>query len=218
MKNTIKQVFHSGKFLVGFVIFVFILIYIIIYPLVVATSPMEMIGNGNFFPPGTYISQQEAATTTDSYQLNVDTSASKLSAALGSEEISAMADWLEKFAGIDAADIDVSDTEALVQLWKENYDPSLSSSLKSAKRKYYKRLNDKITEAMKGGDVIIAEKNEDGELERKMKTESSKSPPPSEVSSLSMSARSAQREHSSSALTTLAATFSPSSSMRRRAL
>ena len=123
MKNTIKQVFHSGKFLVGFVI------------LVVATSPMEMIGNGNFFPPGTYISQQEAATTTDSYQLNVDTSASKLSAALGSEEISAMADWLEKFAGIDAADIDVSDTEALVQLWKENYDPSLSSSLKSAKRK-----------------------------------------------------------------------------------
>ena len=61
MKNTIKQVFHSGKFLVGFVIFVFILVYIIVYPLVVATSPMEMIGNGNFFPPGTYISQQEAA-------------------------------------------------------------------------------------------------------------------------------------------------------------
>lgn len=49
MKNTIKQVFHSGKFLVGFVIFVFILVYIIVYPLVVATSPMEMIGNGNFF-------------------------------------------------------------------------------------------------------------------------------------------------------------------------
>ena len=119
MKNTIKQVFHSGKFLVGFVIFVFILVYIIVYPLVVATSPMEMIGNGNFFPPGTYISQQEAATTSDSYQLNVDTSASKLNAALGSEEISAMADWLEKFAGIDAADIDVSDTEALVKL-KEN--------------------------------------------------------------------------------------------------
>jgi ABC-type dipeptide/oligopeptide/nickel transport system permease subunit len=165
MKNTIKQVFHSGKFLVGFVIFVFILVYIIVYPLVVATSPMEMIGNGNFFPPGTYISQQEAATTSDSYQLNVDTSASKLNAALGSEEISAMADWLEKFAGIDAADIDVSDTEALVKLWQDNYDPTLSSSLKSAKRKYYKRLNDKITEAMKGGDVIIAEKNEDGELE-----------------------------------------------------
>ena len=57
---------------------------------------------------------------TYSYQLNVDTSASKLNAALGSEEISAMADWLEKFAGIDAADIDVSDTEALVKLWHLN--------------------------------------------------------------------------------------------------
>ncbi len=52
MKNTIKQVFHSGKFLVGFVIFVFILVYIIVYPLVVATSPMEMmklLPSGNLY-------------------------------------------------------------------------------------------------------------------------------------------------------------------------
>ena len=165
MKNTIRQVFHSGKFLTGFIIFVFILAFIIIYPIVVSRDPMEMVGNGNFFPPGTYISQQEAATTEDSYQLNVDTSESKLESVLGSEEVSAMVDWLTEFAGIDAADIDVSDLNSLVELWQENYDPDLSTSLKSSRRKYYKRLDNAITEALKGGDVIIAEENEDGELE-----------------------------------------------------
>ena len=48
MKNTIKQIFHSGKFVTGFVIFLAILLTIIIYPLVVAKDPLAMIGNGNF--------------------------------------------------------------------------------------------------------------------------------------------------------------------------
>ena len=47
MKNTIKQIFHSGKFVTGFVIFLAILLTIIIYPLVVAKDPLAMIGNGN---------------------------------------------------------------------------------------------------------------------------------------------------------------------------
>ena len=51
MKNTIKQIFHSGKFVTGFVIFLAILLTIIIYPLVVAKDPLAMIGNG------THISQ-----------------------------------------------------------------------------------------------------------------------------------------------------------------
>ena len=37
MKNTIKQIFHSGKFVTGFVIFLAILLTIIIYPLVAST-------------------------------------------------------------------------------------------------------------------------------------------------------------------------------------
>ena len=53
MKNTIKQIFHSGKFVTGFVIFLAILLTIIIYPFVVAKDPLAMIGNGNFFKPGT---------------------------------------------------------------------------------------------------------------------------------------------------------------------
>lgn len=165
MKNTLKQVFHSGKFLTGFIIFVFILLMIILYPLIVATSPLEMVGNGNFFPPGTYVSQQEAATEKNAYTLNVDTSASRLSAALGPDEISAMADWLTKFGGVKESEIDVSDLPGLVSLWKSHYDPSLSSSLKSSKRKYYKRLDETIQSAQKSGSVIIADEAEDGSLE-----------------------------------------------------
>ena len=33
MKNTLKQIFHSGKFVVGFVIFSFIVLTVIIFPL-----------------------------------------------------------------------------------------------------------------------------------------------------------------------------------------
>ena len=61
MKNTIKQVFHSGKFLFGFVIFMFILLTVLIYPIFVTADPLQMIGQGNFFKPGTYVSVEESA-------------------------------------------------------------------------------------------------------------------------------------------------------------
>ena len=55
MKNTLKQIFHDKKFIMGFIIFIAILATIIIYPLVVAYSPLEMVG-GLFYKPGTYVS------------------------------------------------------------------------------------------------------------------------------------------------------------------
>ena len=41
MKNTLRQVFHSGKFVVGFSIFMFIVLMVIIYPLFVKDPPLE---------------------------------------------------------------------------------------------------------------------------------------------------------------------------------
>jgi peptide/nickel transport system permease protein len=52
MKHTLQQVFHSGKFVVGFSIFVTILLIVTIYPLFITGSPLEIIGQGTFFPPG----------------------------------------------------------------------------------------------------------------------------------------------------------------------
>ena len=63
MKSTLRQVFHSPKFVVGFVIFVTMLISLFIYPFFVPGDPLEMIGLGSFFKPGTYISTYDALGT-----------------------------------------------------------------------------------------------------------------------------------------------------------
>ena len=43
MKNTLRQIFHSPKFVVGFGIFVFILLIMLIYPMFNPGNPLEMI-------------------------------------------------------------------------------------------------------------------------------------------------------------------------------
>ena len=63
MKNTLRQVFHSSKFLVGFIIFLLILLTMWIYPLLNPGNPLEMIGVGTFAPPGTYFSLYDAVNT-----------------------------------------------------------------------------------------------------------------------------------------------------------
>ena len=62
MKNTLRQVFHSSKFLTGFLIFAAILLTMWIYPLFNPGNPLEMIGVGTFAQPGTYFSLYDAAT------------------------------------------------------------------------------------------------------------------------------------------------------------
>ena len=52
MKHFIRQVFHSGKFVVGFFIFMALLLIVIIYPLIIKDAPLQIIGQGTFFPPG----------------------------------------------------------------------------------------------------------------------------------------------------------------------
>ena len=63
MKNTLRQVFHSSKFVVGFCIFAAILLTMVIYPLFNPGSPLEMIGVGTFAKPGTYVSLYDATKT-----------------------------------------------------------------------------------------------------------------------------------------------------------
>lgn len=166
MKNTIKQVFRSGKFLFGFVIFILILLMCIIYPIFVTYDPLEMVGAGNFYKPGTYISQMEA-TGNGGYTMNVDASESRLAIALGVNELAGMQEYLIKYAGVDEKSIDVTDTESMIELWNANYDPDLKAKgMTSAKRKSYRRLNSAIEDALKNSDLIIAEKDaETGELE-----------------------------------------------------
>lgn len=104
----------------GFVIFLAILLTIIIYPLVVAKDPLAMIGNGNFFKPGTYLSIQDTVNSGKTYKMNVDATASIVESKLTMDNRSMMAEWLEKYGGVDASEIDVTDAEGLIALWEEN--------------------------------------------------------------------------------------------------
>ncbi len=155
MKNQIKQVFGDKKFVTGFVIFTFILFMTIVYPIAVSHDPLEMVG-GLFFKPGTYVSVSDAMET-DSYTLNMDVTAGKIDKRLEMEDRAAMAEWLEKFGGVDIAQIDVTDAVGLVQLWNEHYDSSNpQKGLIAAKKKYYSRLDAKIDGILDETDTIVA--------------------------------------------------------------
>jgi peptide/nickel transport system permease protein len=55
MKHTLQQVFRSPKFVIGFSIFMAILLTVIIYPLIIPDPPLAIIGQGTFFEPGIYV-------------------------------------------------------------------------------------------------------------------------------------------------------------------
>ncbi|MBE5985817.1 MAG: ABC transporter permease [Paenibacillaceae bacterium] len=161
MKNQIRQIFHSPKFTVGFIIFAALLVLTVFYPLIVTNDPLEMVGQGNFFKPGTYISVSEAVNT-NPYTLNLNASSGRLEQNLSMEERMAMADWLNQFAGLSSKDIDVTDAGGLVSLWKDHYDSaSEQKGLIAARKKYFSRLDKKITGLLEDRDVLLAEKNQE---------------------------------------------------------
>lgn len=164
MKNTLKQIFHDKKFIMGFIIFIAILATIIIYPLVVSYSPLEMVG-GLFYKPGTYVSVSDTIESKN-YSFKMDTSAVKLESALSMDDRSEMGTWLEKYGGVDIKDIDVTDAEGLIKLWEKYYDPNnKQDGLIAAKKKYYVRLNDKIDGILEDTEIVIANEDEStGEL------------------------------------------------------
>lgn len=165
MKNTLRQVFHSSKFVIGFVIFLLILLTVFIYPIIVTTDPLEMVGNGNFFKPGTYISVKDAVES-DQYTLRVDLKAGKLDKKVSAEDKKAMAEWLVKYGGITQEDADSLDMEELIILWEKTYDPDAPQpGILASKKKYYVRLDKQISGILEDNDIIIAQEDkETGEL------------------------------------------------------
>ena len=77
MKHTLQQVFRSGKFIVGFTIFVALLLVVFIYPLFMKDAPLKILGQGTFFPPGIYVSAYDSINSPTTYTLNLDDAAAK---------------------------------------------------------------------------------------------------------------------------------------------
>lgn len=165
MKNTLRQIFHSPKFVVGFAIFVAILLTIFIYPLINPGDPLEMIGVGTFARPGAYVSMYDALKTDTETLRLADADDNRIAKALGAEDRVAMVEWFTTM-GIDVSDLDIEDTDALLDLWNENYDPSVKpQGMTQAKRNYYKRLNNSLQEIRAADQIILADTDgETGEL------------------------------------------------------
>ena len=149
----------------GFVIFAAILLVMFIYPLLNPGDPLEMIGVGTFARPGAYVSMYDAVSTEKETHKLRDADDKRLAKHLTDSDRVSMLEWFDAMQ-IDVSDLDISDIDALLALWNENYDPSIKpKGMTQAKRNYYKRLNNALQE-LKAGDVII-EANEEGVLEEK---------------------------------------------------
>lgn len=165
MKNTLRQVFHSSKFVAGFVIFALLLLTMLIYPLINPGNPLQMIGVGTFAKPGTYVSLYDATkTSTETFRLpNADEN--RLKASLTDEDRVAMLEWFVAM-GVDTADLDLQDTDALLALWEENYDSTVRpKGMTNARVNYFRRLNNSLQDLKSAGTLIIADPDEEtGEL------------------------------------------------------
>ena len=166
MKNTLRQVFHSSKFVTGFVIFVIILLTMFIYPLINPGNPLEMIGVGTFAKPGSYVSLYDAARTPKETLRLSDADENRLNKLLSDADRVSMVEWFSAME-VDISELDISDTDALLDLWRANYTPdSKPKGMTMAKRNYYKRLDNSIKEIGASDTLIITDKHaETGELE-----------------------------------------------------
>ena len=167
MKYTFQQVFRSGKFRFGFAIFATILLIVLIYPLVITDPPLQIIGQGTFFPPGIYVNVYDSLDATK-YRLNLDDAAAKrIANKLSEADRQAMQEWLVA-DGLAATEIDTVDTEKLLGQWESRYDPKKSvPGLTNAKRNYYVRLNTALAGLLSVESAVVAAPNaQSGALEQ----------------------------------------------------
>lgn len=159
MKHTLRQIFRSPKFVVGFSIFVFIVLTVIIYPQFVKDDPLDIIAQGTFFPPGIYINIYDTINSSPYTLVLDDAAAKRVASRLGNKERLDMKDWLLA-AGIPESEIDIEDTDKLMDLWTKNYDPTKRlPGMTYAKHSYYQRLDASLEGILSTEGVIIAAPN-----------------------------------------------------------
>jgi peptide/nickel transport system permease protein len=157
MKHTLRQVFRSGKFVLGFSIFVAMLVTVIVYPLIVKHPPLEIIAQGTFFPPGIYVNIYDSINSLK-YTLALDDAAARrIASKLSDADRSAIKDWLVA-DGIAEDEIDITDTKSLLELWGNRYDPTrMFPGMTLAKLRYYVRLDTSLKGVLSTEKMVISQ-------------------------------------------------------------
>ncbi len=156
MNHILRQIFHSPKFVIGFSIFMTVLLIVLIYPLVIKDPPLSIIGQGTFFEPGIYVSVYDSVGA-PMYQLNLPGAAAKrIADKLNTDDRMSMKEWLVA-DGMPETEIDTADTVKLMGQWVSKYDPKVKvPGMTAAKRNYYVRLNTSLQGILSVEDVTIA--------------------------------------------------------------
>ncbi len=164
--STIRRVFRTGKFRTGFVIFMLLLIFCFGYPLFIdGGDPLEMVSTESYMKPGLYVNQYEVASE-KSYEMNIDASELIMASALKNGDDAKIINYLTNVIGLDLEEmeVDTTDNGTLVSLFLEHYDPENVKGMRGNERRDLKDINTRILKATRGGDLIIAGQNDDGEL------------------------------------------------------
>lgn len=169
MKHTLRQIFRSGKFLVGFIIFMAIVLIVLIYPLLVKYAPLDVVSRGTFLPPGIYVNVYDSMEFSPRYTLLLDEAAARrIDSRLNHKDRLAMQKWLVAM-GVPEDEINIEDTAGLLELWTNNYDSSARTpGMTNADRNYYIRLNSSLDGLLATEAAVIAATNQaTGTLEEK---------------------------------------------------
>lgn len=170
MKLLLEQIFRSGKFLVGFVIFMTIVLTVLIYPLFVQAPPLKTVSQGTFLPPGVYVNVYDSMRFSTRYTLHLDEAAARrIGSKLDDDDRLAMQEWLVAM-DIPEDEIDIEDTAKLIELWKNSFDPAARiPGMTNADRNYYIRLTAALDELLTTEGATVASANQTtGALEEKL--------------------------------------------------
>ena len=142
-----------------------ILLLTIIYPIFNPGNPLQQIGLGTFAPPGTYVSLYDAVTTgTSTFRLD-DAEANRLAQVLTDDDRISMVNWLTAM-DVDVSGLDISDTEALLEVWFANYDSTARpEGMTNAQRNYYVRLNNNLLSMSTAESLTVTQPDDEGEPE-----------------------------------------------------
>ena len=147
--------------MLGFVIFMAILLTVLIYPYFVTRDPLLSLGKG-FLSPGTYVSVYDANNAA-AYRVDLpEAAANRLEASLPMSDRVTIIEFLTA-KGVDLTGIDTSDemVDDLIGLWRANYDETDVRNAKysgfktQAERNVLKRLDRIIRNASSGAAMTV---------------------------------------------------------------
>ena len=161
MKSTLKNVFHSPRFVVGFVIFMVMLLTVLIYPYFITRDPLVSLGKG-FLAPGTYLSVYDANNAV-TYRMELpDADLNRLEANIPTASRQTMLDYLNA-KGVDMTGIDTSNDKLadLLMAWTVNYSDEDAKAGKypgfttQAQRNALKRIDRSLADSIEGASMTV---------------------------------------------------------------